>query len=87
MSNLSRTLGFASDSVDIGKLRRRWSSHGLRVRRRRHMSSTETPNTRMNTNSMCLHGAVRSGQLHDGVVERLTVYTLPVAPKIKKVVS
>lgn len=33
---------------------------------------------------MCLHGIVRSGHVHDGLVDKVTVYTFPVAPSTKK---
>lgn len=36
---------------------------------------------------MCLHGVVRSGHVHEGVAHKATVYTFPVAPRMKKVDS
>ncbi|KHN18164.1 hypothetical protein glysoja_025054 [Glycine soja] len=65
--------------------RRRWSWQGRRVLLLRQTSSSDTPKTRMKTNRMCLHGVVRSGQVHEGEEDKVTVYTFPVAPNMKKV--
>lgn len=50
----------------------------------REGSSSGTPSTLMSTKRMCLHGVARSGHVHVGVVDMLTMYTFPVDPKTYK---
>jgi hypothetical protein len=81
--NLSRARAPASTSGYVGVPTSRATWHGCRVCLQTQASSRERPRTRSSTKRMCLQGTAGSGHVHAGVVDSVTVYTLPVTPSTK----